>query len=138
MTTFNPSQVNQGVLWPCHSITLQFYINDIYLDMFCYNRSSDIGLGLPFNIARSSLLLMIIAKLTNYIPRYFNLSLGDTHIYLNHVEPLKEQIKRLPYTFPKLVIPDFETLEDVEKLTFKDFKLINYKSYDSVKMEMVA
>lgn len=138
MTSFNPAQVNQGVLWPCHSITLQFYVQDGYLDMFCYNRSSDIGLGLPFNIASSSLLLIIIAKLTNLRPRYFNLSLGDAHIYSNHVEPLLEQIKRIPYTFPQIILPEFESLEEVEKLTFEDFKLIDYKSYSTIKMGMIA
>jgi len=86
MTSFNPSQVQYGVLWPCHSITIQFYVQDSYLDMFCYNRSSDVGLGLPFNIASSSLFLIIIAKLTNLEPRYFNLTLGDAHIYSNHLE----------------------------------------------------
>ena len=138
MTTFNPSQVNQGVLWPCHSITIQFYIQGEYLDMFCYNRSSDIGLGLPFNIASSSLFLMIIAKLTNLKPRYFNLTLGDAHIYSNHVEPLLEQCKRMSYVFPKIMLPEFTNLEEIEKLTFEDFKLEDYRSYPSIKMEMIA
>jgi thymidylate synthase len=95
-------------------------------------------LGLPFNIASSSLLLIIIAKLTNLTPRYFNLSLGDAHIYLNHVDPLVKQIQKIPYTFPQIELPEFKTLEDVEKLTFKDFKIINYRSYETVKMEMIA
>ncbi len=138
MTSFNPAQVHQGVLYPCHSITIQFYVQNEYLDMFCYNRSSDIGLGLPFNIPSSSLFLMIIAKLTNKIPRYFNLSLGDSHIYSNHIEPLLEQCKRMPYTFPKLLLPEFTTLEEVEKFTFKDFKLEDYMSYPTIKMEMIA
>ncbi len=138
MTSFNPSQVQYGVLWPCHSITIQFYVQDSYLDMFCYNRSSDVGLGLPFNIASSSLFLIIIAKLTNLEPRYFNLTLGDAHIYSNHLDPLKEQIKRMPYSSPKLIIPEFKNLEDVEKLTFEDFKLMDYKSYSTIKMSMIA
>jgi thymidylate synthase len=138
MTSFNPSQVHHGVLWPCHSITLQFYVQDEYLDMFCYNRSSDIGLGLPFNIASSSLLLIIIAKLVNLKPRYFNLSLGDAHIYSNHIEPLVEQTRRMPYCFPKIILPEFRRLEEVETLTFKDFKIIEYESYDNIKMEMIA
>lgn len=138
MTSFNPSQVEQGVLWPCHSITIQFYVQDGFLDMFCYNRSSDIGLGLPFNIASSSLFLIIIAKLTNLIPRYFNLTLGDSHIYLNHVDPIKNQIERIPYIFPKLVIPDFKNIEDIEKLNFENFKLEDYNFYPNIKMYMVA
>ena len=138
MTTFNPSQVHQGVLWPCHSITIQFYVQGEYLDMFCYNRSSDLGLGLPFNIASSSLFLMIIARLCSLTPRYFNLSLGDAHIYSNHLEPLTEQIKRQPYLYPKIILPEFKTLEDVEKLKFEDFNLLDYNSYPSIKMSMVA
>jgi len=138
MTSFNPSQVKHGVLWPCHSITIQFYVQDGYLDMFCYNRSSDIGLGLPFNIASSSLLLIIIAKLTNLIPRYFNLSLGDAHIYSNHVKPLVEQIQRIPYASPKIILPEFKTLEEVENLSSVDFKLIEYKNYPTIKMDMIA
>jgi dihydrofolate reductase/thymidylate synthase len=138
MTSFNPTQVNEGVLWPCHSITLQFYVQDVFLDMFCYNRSSDIFLGLPFNIASSSLFLMIIAKITNLTPRYFNLSLGDAHIYETHIGSVNEQIKRMPYIFPKIQLPEFNTLEEVEKFTYKDFKLIDYQSYESIKAEMVA
>lgn len=138
LTTYNPSQVHLGVLYPCHSITIQFNVQNEYLDMFCYNRSSDIGLGLPFNIASSSLFLMIIAKLTNLTPRYFNLTLGDAHIYSNHIDALKEQIKRRPYIFPTIELPDFTSLEDVEKLTCKDFIISNYNYYDTIKMDMVA
>jgi len=138
MTSFNPGQVNEGVLWPCHSITLQFYVQDGFLDMFCYNRSSDTFLGLPFNIASSSLFLVLIAKLTNLTPRYFNLSLGDTHIYETHIDAVNEQIKRIPYIFPKIQLPEFNTLEEVEKLNYKDFILIEYQSYQSIKAEMVA
>jgi dihydrofolate reductase/thymidylate synthase len=138
MTSFNPAQVKHGVLWPCHSITLQFYVQDGYLDMFCYCRSQDIGLGTGFNIASSSLFLMIIAKLTNLTPRYMNLTMGDAHIYADHIEPIKLQLERLPYTFPTLILPEFKTLEDVEKLKFEDFKLIDYKYYATIKMPMIA
>jgi len=138
ITSFNPSQVHQGVLWPCHSITIQFYVQDEYLDMFCYNRSSDIFLGLPFNIASSSLFLMITAQLTNLKPRYFNISLGDSHIYETHIEAVKRQIKRMPYEFSKIQLPEFNNLEEVEKLTYKDFILENYKYYPSIKATMIA
>jgi thymidylate synthase len=138
LTTYNPGQAKHGVLYPCHSITIQFYVQDGFLDMFCYNRSSDIALGIPFNIASSSMLLLMIAKLTDLIPRYFNLTLGDSHIYADHIEPIKTQIERLPYTCPKIVLPEFKSLEEVEKLTFEDFKLIEYNSYPTIKMSMVA
>jgi thymidylate synthase len=138
LTTYNPAQVEYGVLYPCHSIIIQFYVQDGYLDMFCYNRSSDLFLGLPFNIASSSLLLMIIAKLTKLTPRYFNLSLGDVHIYSNHTDQVKEQIKRSPYTSPQIILPDIEIIEDIENLTHADFELFNYSFYPSIKAEMIA
>lgn len=138
LTTYNPAQVKQGVLYPCHSITIQFYVQDEYLDMFCYNRSSDLFLGLPFNIASSSLLLMIISKLTNLTPRYFNLTLGDCHIYSLHEEAVLEQIKRTPYIFPKIQLPEFKNLEEVENLVYTDFKIEDYNFYPSIKAEMIA
>ena len=137
MTSFNPSQVNEGVLWPCHSIILQFYVQDGFLDMFCYNRSNDNFHGTPFNIASTSLLLMIISQITNLIPRFVNISQGDSHIYGEHIDAVKEQISRIPYVFPKLILSKFETLEEVEKMTFNDFKLENYLYYPTIKMSMI-
>ena len=138
MTTYNPNQVNEGVLPPCHSIVLQFYVQDNFLDTFCYNRSSDIGLGLPFNIASSSLLIMIIAKLTNLTPRFFNLSLGDAHIYVNHKSALSHQINMKQYTSPTITIPDIKNLSDISMLIPADFVLNNYRHYPSISMNMVA
>ena len=138
LTTYNPSQVHLGVLYPCHSIIIQFYVKDGYLDMFCYNRSTDIALGFQFNVSSSSLLLMIIAKICNLEPRYFNMSLGDVHLYSNHIEPITKQLERIPYSFPTLKLPEFNTLKDVEKLTFADFTLEKYKFYPNIKMEMIA
>jgi thymidylate synthase/dihydrofolate reductase len=138
MTTYNPGQVRYGVLYPCHSVTIQFHVQDEFLDMFCYNRSSDLFLGLPFNIASSALLLMIISKLTNLTPRYLNLSLGDVHIYSEHEKCVKEQLERIPYLFPKVILPEFTNLEEVEKLTYKDFIIEDYNFYTAIKAEMVA
>ena len=138
MTSFNPSQVEQGVLYPCHSVTLQFYVQDEYLDMFCYNRSNDNFHGTPFNIASTSLLLMIIAQITNLFPRFVNISQGDSHIYGEHIDAIKEQILRIPYVFPKLILPEFTSIEDVEKLSYSDFKLENYNSYPNIKRPMIA
>lgn len=132
MTTYNPIQVKEGVLYPCHSIIIQFFVEDGNLDMFCYNRSSDLFLGLPFNIASSSLLQMIIAKMTDLTPRYFNLSLGDAHIYASHMEAVEIQIKRVPYKFPKI-----EILKDIPSV-FEDFKLSEYVSHPIIKAPMVA
>lgn len=135
LTDFNPLQAKEGVLYPCHSIIIQFFVDGDYLDMFCYNRSSDLFLGLPFNIASSSLFLLIIAKMTNKIGRYFNLTLGDCHIYEEHIDAVSDQLQRVPYKFPNIKIKDFEKIED---LTYEHFVLENYKCYDSIKAKMIA
>jgi dihydrofolate reductase/thymidylate synthase len=138
LTTYNPSQVYEGVLYPCHSITLQFYVQDNFLDMFCYNRSQDVFLGVPFNIASSSLLLMCVSKLTNKIPRFLYITMGDVHIYSKHEKQVEEILKRIPYTFPTLEIPDIKCIEDIKILCSKDFILSNYHSHSVVKAEMIA
>jgi thymidylate synthase len=127
-----------GVLYPCHSITIQFYVEGDFLDMFCYNRSQDIFLGVPFNIASSSLLLLIVSKLTSKIPRFFYMTMGDTHIYSEHLEQVKEQMNRVPYYFPKLVFPDIHCLEDIDTLCAKDFILSNYNYHPSINAQMIA
>ena len=138
MTTYNPSQANLGVLYPCHSITIQFYVQNEFLDMFCYNRSQDFFLGVPFNIASSSLLLMIVAKLTNKIPRFFYITMGDLHIYSEHINQVETQIKRMPYVFPTLQIPDIKNLKDIDTLTEKDFILSDYRFHPQIHAEMIA
>jgi thymidylate synthase len=139
MTTYNPRQAHEGVLYPCHSLMIQFYCNDdTYLDMYCFNRSSDSFLGQPFNIASSSVLHMIIAKLTNRVPRYFHLALGDTHIYENHIEAVKTQLARIPYRFPTIEIPDIKSFDDIPTLTSSQFKVSGYTSHPAIKAEMSA
>ena len=67
-----------------------------------------------------------------------NMTMGDAHIYSDHVDPIKIQLERIPYTFPTLILPEFESLEEVEKLNFNDFKLENYQYYPTIKMSMIA
>lgn len=138
MTSYNPSQAEQGVLYPCHSITIQFYVEGDNLDMYCYNRSQDVFLGVPFNIASSSLLLMTIAKITNKIPRFFHMTMGDTHIYSNHIKQVEQQILRIPYKFPTLKLPEIKTMSDFHKLNVNDFCLEKYNSHSSIKAKMVV
>jgi thymidylate synthase len=138
LTSYNPSQANLGVLYPCHSIIIQFYVEDAYLDMFCYNRSQDSFLGVPFNIASSSLLLMVIAKITNKIPRFLYITMGDTHIYSSHTQEVEKILTRMPYAFPIVTIPEIKTLEQLTELTSNDFVLSNYNYHPSIKVEMVA
>ena len=136
ITNFNPCQVNEGVLYPCHSIVLQFYIDGSDLSCNMYQRSVDEFLGLPFNIASTSLLLHIIAKITGLTPHMVNLHLGDCHIYKDHVEQVQTQLNRIPYKLPNILIPDFSELEEFEKTEFKDYQLLNYSCYPPIFAKM--
>lgn len=139
MSDFNPATAHLGVLYPCHSLILQFYVRDKnILDVKMYQRSVDSFLGLPFNISSTSLLLCIIAKLTNKIPGQVTLTLGDCHIYENHTEQVERQLKRLPFTFPELIIPDFKNLEQVENSKFDDYEIKNYQCHKGIKANMVV
>lgn len=138
MTSYNPSQAEEGVLYPCHSITIQFYVDKDYLDMFCFNRSQDTFLGVPYNIASSSLLLILVAQLTNKTPRFFNMSMGDTHLYEDHICCAREQIERIPYKFPNIKIKNIKDISEIKFLTETDFTLEKYVSYPTIKAKMIA
>ena len=105
----------------------QFYVQGDYIDMFCCNSSRDIFLVMPYNIALSAILLMVIAKITKKLPRYLKITIGDTHIYQDHIVRIKEQCKRLPYKFPVLNIQE---IEDIEKCVISDFLLSGYSSLE--------
>ena len=138
MTSYNPLQAEEGVLYPCHSISIQFYVDKEYLDMFCFNRSQDTFLGVPYNIASSSLLLMVVAKITGKIPRFLKMTMGDTHLYENHLNQAKLQCTRLPYKFPTITLPEISSLNDMETCTAADFVLENYLSYPKIHADMVV
>lgn len=139
VTNYNPEWSRKCVLPACHT-HLQCYVGmgedgqPKYLDMSFNMRSSDIFLGLPYNIASYSLLLEILARLTGLIPRKLTCTLGDAHLYENHLEQANEQLKREPYELPELYMPPFGTLEGLlKRYTAKDFVLQNYKSYPAIK-----
>ena len=138
MTDFNPAQASEGVLYPCHSLILQFYCDGDNLSVKMYQRSADLFLGLPFNIASTTLLLYIVSKLVNMKPHMVTLTLGDCHIYEQHVEQVKKQLSRLPHDLPTITIPDFNTIEQVEQSTLEDYVVNNYKCYAGIKAEMIA
>ena len=138
MTDYNPCQANQGVLYPCHSLILQFYCNDNKLSVKMYQRSADLFLGVPFNIASTTLLLYIVAKLTNRVPDTVSITFGDCHIYNDHSEQVNIQLSRTPYELPKLELTDFKTIQDVEQATTDDFKLIDYTCHPGIKAKMIA
>lgn len=137
MTSYNPAQAEEGVLYPCHSITIQFNVDGEYLDMFCYNRSQDLFLGVPYNIASSSLLLTLIANITNKTPRCLYMTMGDVHIYECHKDPVRTQLygDRIPFKFPKLTI---NNTQDYDNLSYEDFILSDYMCHPSIKANMVA
>jgi dihydrofolate reductase / thymidylate synthase len=139
LTDFNPLQAHEGVLHACHSIIIQFYVSEGFLDIYCFNRSSDLFHGLPFNIASTALFQTLIAKITGLVARKFVLGLGDSHIYESHYDVVEKQLRRIPYKFPKLdIIKDVKTLDDVEKLEVNDFKFTDYDYHPTLKADMVA
>jgi dihydrofolate reductase/thymidylate synthase len=138
MTDFNPIQAHLGVLYPCHSIILQFYVEEGRLSCNMYQRSSDFFLGEIFNIASTSLLVHIIAQLTNLKAGKVNIIMGDYHVYDIHYEKVLIQLKRTPYDLPKLEMKPFQTLEEVENSLLEDYKIIDYQSHPTIKADMVA
>jgi len=139
LTDYNPLQAHEGVLYPCHSITIQFYVQEGYLDMFCYNRSSDLFHGLPFNIASSALFHTLISKVTGLVARKFILSLGDCHIYQSHYDVVQRQLKRSPFRFPRLQISkELNDIDDIERMEYNDFTLENRFSHSVLKVKMVV
>lgn len=139
ISSFDPKNVGQGVLYPCHSLVLQFYVEEQkYLSVKMYQRSADNFLGVPFNIASTSLLLYIISKLTNLVPKHVHITFGDVHIYEQHISAVHTYLTRDIHKAPIVQIPDFKTIESVETSTIHDYKLINYTCEPSIKAKMVA
>lgn len=131
ISAWNPSEVPFMALPPCHSL-FQFYVSsDGYLDLQLYQRSGDIFLGVPFNIASYSLLLTLVALECNYKPRYFVHTIGDAHIYSNHLEQINLQLSREPKTLPKLKI-NFKN-KTIFDVTYEDITLEGYESHPPIK-----
>lgn len=135
LNAWNVVDIPKMALPPCHTMA-QFFVANGELSCMMYQRSCDLGLGVPFNIASYSLLTVMIAHVCGLKPGEFVHTLGDAHVYLNHVEPLKEQLKRQPREFPTLKIK--RNVTDIDGFTFDDFELIGYKPLEAIKMQMAV
>lgn len=137
ISAWNPCQIGQMALPPCH-VLMQFHVRKgKYLSCSLYQRSGDVGLGVPFNIASYSFLTHILAKHCDLKADKFVYFLGNAHIYENHKKALEEQIKRVPKNFPKINIKNRH--DDINDYNLDDIEFkTKYEYYESIKMDMVA
>ncbi len=131
--SWNVGELDKMALPPCH-VLFQFYVADGKLSCQLYQRSADIFLGVPFNIASYALLTLMVAKVTGLKPGEFIHTLGDAHIYLNHIEQVKLQLTREPYKLPHMTIN--RDVTEITDFRFEDFTLIDYISHPGIKGEI--
>ena len=137
LSAWNVGKINEMALPPCHVMS-QFYVNKGAISCHMYQRSADMFLGVPFNIASYSLLLCIFGKILNLKPKRFVHSFGDAHIYKNSIDQVKEQIAREPLPLPTLNLPDIKSLEDIHRYSIDEFKLENYEHHPAIKAKMAV
>ena len=130
VTAWNPADVPKMALPPCHCL-FQFYVADGRLSCQLYQRSADIFLGVPFNIASYALLTMMIAQVTGLKPGEFIHTLGDAHLYLNHLDQAREQMARKPFALPTMRINP--AVKDIFAFRYADFTLENYQAHPHIK-----
>ncbi|SOB89284.1 thymidylate synthase [Stappia indica] len=130
VSAWNPALVDEMALPPCHAF-FQFYVADGRLSCQLYQRSADVFLGVPFNIASYALLTMMVAKVTGYEPGEFIHTFGDAHLYLNHLDQAREQLSREPRALPQMKIN--EAVTDLFAFRFEDFELTGYDPHPHIK-----
>jgi thymidylate synthase len=128
VTAWNPADVDDMALPPCHCL-FQFFVADGKLSCQLYQRSADVFLGVPFNIASYALLTLMMAKVTGYQPGEFVHTLGDAHLYLNHLDQARLQLAREPMPLPTLHVAD---RDDLFAFEFEDFQLEGYRAHPSI------
>jgi thymidylate synthase len=133
VSAWNVADIPHMALPPCHAF-FQFYVNGGRLDLQLYQRSADIALGVPFNIASYALLLMIVAQECGLTPGVFVHTLGDAHIYLNHVEGLKLQLTRNPLPLPRVEIAK----KPMDELRFEDIQLLDYQHHPFIRFQVAV
>ncbi len=135
VTAWNPSDIERAALPPCH-LLFQFYVNDGKLSCQMYQRSADVFLGVPFNIASYALLTHMVAHVTGLEVGDFVHTFGDVHIYKNHIEQVKLQLSREPKVLPKLMLsPGIDSIDD---FTFGDIVLLDYEPHPRIKAEVAV
>lgn len=135
VTAWNPGEIEEMALPPCHAL-FQFYVADGQLSCQLYQRSADVFLGVPFNIASYALLTMMVAQVCGLRCGDFIHTLGDAHLYLNHFEKARLQLTRTPYPLPQMHLnPSIGSIFDFD---FNDFELTDYQSHPSIKAEIAV
>jgi thymidylate synthase len=141
ISAWNPSDFDKTSLVPCH-ILIQFYVEEIagekHLSCQFYMRSNDVFLANVFNVVSYSVLTHILAKRHNMKPKEIIYTCGDSHIYSNHIEQVKEQLERNPRPFPKVVVSDSVKHKDWSEMTIDDFELVGYFPYPAIKAPMAV
>jgi thymidylate synthase len=135
VNAWNVGEIDRMALPPCH-ILFQFYVSNGKLSCQLYQRSADIFIGVPFNIASYSLLLMMVAQVTGLKPGEFIHTLGDAHIYLNHIDQVKLQLTRQPFRLPQMILnPD---VRDIFSFRYEDFTLKDYEAHPHIKGDIAV
>jgi thymidylate synthase len=135
VTAWNPGELDEMALPPCHMM-FQFFVADDKLSLHMVQRSCDMFLGVPFNIASYALLLSMVAQVTGKIPHELVMTLNDAHIYHDHFDAVKEQLTREPLPLPTLWLnPE---ITDINSFTMDDIKLVGYESHDAIKAPMAV
>jgi thymidylate synthase len=137
LNAWNVSEIDKMALPPCHALA-QFYVVDGKLSCQLYQRSADMFLGVPFNIASYSLLTHMLASITGLKVGEFVWTGGDCHIYQNHMEQVLQQMSRKPSKLPQLQMPEFTSLEEVLNTSVGDYTLLNYNPMPAIKAEMAV
>lgn len=135
VTAWNPGELDEVCLPPCH-LLYQFFVANGELSLSMYQRSCDMFLGVPFNIASYALLLHMVAQVTRLKPKELILILGDVHIYHNHFEQVREQLRRVPYRLPRLWLNP--GVMSIDGFLMDDIKMIGYQSHPTIKAELAV